>query len=125
VSFTFHRAFDWIKDPSKALRQLETLNVDRILTSGQRINVTEGFDNLIAFKNQTSINIMPGGGVNAQNIRDLKKAGFQQIHFSGTTKELRNYHQTSLSFVSEAFLNEDGWYTTEEDKVKNMIDLVK
>src|SRR6202044_3245532 len=35
MSFTFHRAFDMVRDPAGALEVLINLGVDRVLTSGQ------------------------------------------------------------------------------------------
>ncbi len=42
LSVTFHRAFDMTRDPYKALEDLISLGVDRILTSGQEATVPEG-----------------------------------------------------------------------------------
>ena len=36
LKFTFHRAFDWVLDPLSTMKQLETLGVDYILSSGQQ-----------------------------------------------------------------------------------------
>lgn len=39
---TFHRAFDVVRDPVTALRQLIELGVGRVLTSGQKRSVVDG-----------------------------------------------------------------------------------
>ena len=49
MSFTFHRAFDMVRDPAQALEVLIRLGVDRVLTSGQRATAMEGLDNLKRF----------------------------------------------------------------------------
>ena len=48
---------------------------------------------------------MPGGGINAQSIVQIKAAGFTEVHFSGTVFEDLG---TTLpfSFKTESFLDE-------------------
>ena len=36
MAVTFHRAFDYVKDPKQVLETLIQLGVDRVLTSGQQ-----------------------------------------------------------------------------------------
>src|SRR5690606_37827912 len=45
MHFTFHRAFDWVRDPLLALGQLEDLGVATVLTSGGRARAEEGLEN--------------------------------------------------------------------------------
>jgi len=64
LHFTFHRAFDWIKNQENALLQLERLGVDTILTSGKQINAKSGFKVLTKLNKLAKvITIMPGGGI--------------------------------------------------------------
>ena len=42
MSVTFHRAFDYVKDPKQTLEQLIDLGVNRILTSGQQPTALQG-----------------------------------------------------------------------------------
>src|ERR1051325_9028169 len=48
LNVTFHRAFDMCRDPHKALEELITLGVDRVLTSGQEASCIEGLDLIAA-----------------------------------------------------------------------------
>jgi copper homeostasis protein len=84
LDFTFHRAFDFVKDPEKAIHQLINLGYDRVLTSGTESKATEGLDLLkkLNLKYSTQITIMPGGGVNHKNAHQFLEAGFNQIHLS-------------------------------------------
>ena len=68
-----HRAFDQTPNASEALEQLITLGFDRILTSGQAQNVVVGRDILRGLVEQANgrITIMPGNGVNPDNLKDL------------------------------------------------------
>ena len=46
LSFTFHRAFDWVEDSFEALEILKNIGVNRILTSGKSTSATEGIEHL-------------------------------------------------------------------------------
>ncbi len=85
---TFHKAFDEVKDWKSSMEKLIELGFRRILTSGQAINATEGIAQLIEMKKFASnrIEIMVGGGVNANNILEIKtNVNPHAIHFSGTS----------------------------------------
>ncbi|WP_036386441.1 copper homeostasis protein CutC [Muricauda sp. MAR_2010_75] len=85
LHFTFHRAFDWVEHPKKALAVLEEIGVDTILTSGGSASAADAVEILKNWQSQTSIAIMAGGGINPNNSRDFKEAGLRAIHLSGTT----------------------------------------
>ena len=42
LEFTFHRAFDMVSDPLKEIENLIKIGVNRVLTSGQKENATDG-----------------------------------------------------------------------------------
>ena len=87
LSFTFHRAFDWVINPFEALKRLKKLEVDRILTSGQNTAAEKGIERLKELKEKANncLSIMPGGGINSENALLFKKAGFHEIHCSAST----------------------------------------
>lgn len=88
IPVTFHKAFDEVKDWKSSMEKLIEMGFSRILTSGQAINATEGIEKLIEMKKFASdrIEIMVGGGVNANNILEIKtKVNPNAIHFSGTS----------------------------------------
>ena len=87
MSFTFHRAFDWIKNPKDDLKKLSEIGVDRILTSGQELTAEYGIGLLKELKNLTKVIILPGGGVNLDNVLLFRNAGFSEIHLSATTQQ--------------------------------------
>jgi copper homeostasis protein len=79
----FHRAFDEINDPNKAMRELIDIGVDRILTSGQATAAEQGTKNIreLVEHAHNRIAIMAGGGINHQNIRTIiKNTGVTEIH---------------------------------------------
>jgi copper homeostasis protein len=71
------------QDPYKALQDLETLGVTRILSSGQMPKAIDGIQLLKKLKNKAqTLQIMPGSGINKTNILSFKEAGFEMVHFS-------------------------------------------
>lgn len=81
----FHRAFDCVKNPHEAVKQLINLGVDRVLTSGQKPKATEGWELIrdIQEKYSGRIEILAGSGINSSNAADLVyKTGISQIHSS-------------------------------------------
>ncbi|MBN2730084.1 MAG: copper homeostasis protein CutC [Bacteroidales bacterium] len=86
LSFTFHRAFDLCPDPFQALEDLIDCGIDRILTSGQQDKATEGIDFIekLVEKAAGRIIIMPGGGINAENVGLFLEKGVKEVHASGS-----------------------------------------
>jgi len=102
LEFTFHRAFDEVLNPIQALHQLIELKADRILTSGQAETAVKGLDLLKELINiaENKIIIMPGSGVNINNILEFKKIGSKEIHGS-FIKDPNN--KNSISDFNEIF----------------------
>jgi copper homeostasis protein len=71
---TFHRAFDLCHAPFEALEILIDCGVKRILTSGQKSSAMEGAEFIAALNQQANnrIIIMPGAGINPENISEIK-----------------------------------------------------
>ena len=74
LSVTFHRAFDVCRDPRQALEDIVSLGCDRLLTSGQRATALQGAENIASYVRQAAgrIIIMPGCGVNPDNIAEIE-----------------------------------------------------
>jgi copper homeostasis protein len=100
----FHRAFDWTRNPFEALEEIIEIGCERILTSGQQPTAILGaplIKDLIA-QAASRIQIMPGSGVRAANITDLKNdTGATQFHSSA-----RTLIKSSMEFV-QPFMAED------------------
>jgi copper homeostasis protein len=88
MEFTFHRAFDWCRDPSSSLNELMQLNITRLLSSGQQNQAIDGLSLLKELKkiSANKIEIMPGGGININNVLLFKASGFDSVHFSASEK---------------------------------------
>ena len=85
LPFTFHRAFDVVKDWQAALETLRALGIQRVLTSGGAATAEEGIAVLRQLVTQAgeSLTILPGGGVNRRNARRIiKETGATEIHGS-------------------------------------------
>lgn len=83
----FHKAFDEIDDLDEATRILIDCKVDRILTSGKAIypNILEGCKRIKDLNDKYSdkIELLPGGGVRINNIKDVIRASnSKQIHMT-------------------------------------------
>ena len=82
---TFHRAFDMCKNPFESLEQIIALGCDTLLTSGQQPTAIEGISLLsqLVEKAGDRIIIMPGSGVNEDNIAILAdETKAKEFHFS-------------------------------------------
>ncbi|MDY7396034.1 copper homeostasis protein CutC [Aureibaculum sp. 2210JD6-5] len=126
MSFTFHRAFDWVENPLDGLEHLIEIRVDRILTSGQENESINGITLLKKLKDKANhkIEIMPGGGINLDNILDFKNAGFKEVHFSATTlHQVQN--KVKVSMNSKRFFDETLLAISDVEKIKKNINLIK
>ena len=115
LKFTFHRAFDCVKNPNKALEQLINLGVDRVLTSGQATSAEQGLF-LLKELNKISngrITILAGGGISAKNVINFKDAGFNEIHASASSKL-----ESDNSLFSESLTYSD------PEKIKAILDAI-
>ena len=85
MSVTFHRAFDFTRDPERALEAIIALGCDRLLTSGQAADALTGAPLIRELVRQARgrITIMPGGGITAQNVAAIARAtGAREFHAS-------------------------------------------
>lgn len=85
LDVTCHRAFDMVRDPFKALEDLISVGVNRVLTSGLKEKAILGINTLKKLVEQSNgrIIIMPGCGVNKTNIVELAtQTGALEFHFS-------------------------------------------
>ena len=100
----FHRAFDWTRNPFEALEDVVEVGCERILTSGQQPTAILGaplIKDLIVHA-AGRIQIMPGSGIRAGNIVDLKnETGATVFHSSA-----RTLRKSSMEYI-QPFMNEE------------------
>ncbi len=85
LSLTLHRAFDVCSDAQGALEQAIEIGFDTILTSGQQATAMAGAALIADLVRRADgrIAIMPGSGVSADNIAQLRaQTGAQAFHLS-------------------------------------------
>lgn len=82
---TFHRAFDEVADPEKALQDIVECGFVRILTSGHPENVDSGRARLklLLKRAENQITIIPGGGLRPGHLKELYSNGLlKEVHAS-------------------------------------------
>ena len=124
MNFTFHRAFDWVVNPIEEIKNLEAIGVVRILTSGQENSAEIGILNLITFQKTTSkITLMPGGGINQQNIKLFQKNGFKEVHLSATT-QTKTIEKPTISMNSNKHFDETKIAISDVQKIKKCLEII-
>ena len=96
MNVTFHRAFDMVKDQDEALKAIIYAGCARILTSGGQQTAAKGIEKLaeLVKKAGNRISIMPGSGVNLDNIKNIAETtGAKEIHLSA-----RSYVNGKMNF---------------------------
>ncbi len=126
MTFTFHRAFDWVKDPLKALQQLEDIGINGLLTSGQQVDVWTGRELLLRLlASAQRVTIIPGGGVNQNNVSYFKDNGFDALHFSATSFQRNLAEIPPLSMYSSKFFRDDTIAISDPETIRILVDTVK
>jgi copper homeostasis protein len=129
---TFHRAFDMTAEPFKAMEDIIECGCKRILTSGQMQTAEEGIKLIseLAKKSRERIIIMPGSGINENNIKKIMKATkCDEFHMS-----LRKIISSKMKFRNENIKMGSNTDTSEYEikitsaqrirKIKNLISLI-
>ena len=82
VPWSFHRAIDSSLDPRRSWRRLLDLpRLVAVCTAGSPRGMDAGFDDLLAtLTPEIAALAMPGGGVAAEQVPWLLKAGVRQLH---------------------------------------------
>lgn len=126
LEFTFHRAFDWCKNPLQEVENLINLGVHRILSSGQQNTAIEGIDLLKQIKNcsEKRIEIMPGSGINYTNALAFKEAGFSNIHFSATERKQVLKNTPKVSMHSDSFFEEGIIASSNKEMIQEIKELL-
>ena len=124
-----HRAFDQTPDATEALEQLIALGFDRVLTSGQAQNVVVGRDILRGLVEQANgrITIMPGNGVNPDNLKDLMShTKATDFHTSAkyTVKSPMPTFENSVSFNLDGG-RENDYFETDVAVVTEVVSIAK
>jgi copper homeostasis protein len=127
LGVTFHRAFDMCADMHRATEDIIEIGCERILTSGGKSTAIEGARMIadLVKKAAGRIIIMPGSGVNEQNVADLVQfTGALEVHSSARVRkeskmEFKNDH-IIMGDNSDEYVYEE----TATERVKNILKMV-
>jgi len=127
MEVAFHRAFDMTNDLDQALEDLISLKIKRVLTSGGASSAILGAEKLaqLVKKANGRITIMPGAGINENNIKTLiDQTGATQFHasakeFVASKMKYRNT-ETRMGSIEDEYRYE----LTSETKVKALVDCI-
>ncbi len=123
MSVTLHRAFDYVNDPFETLEKVIDLGFSRILTSGQMNTAIEGKEMLkkLIEKANGRIGILPGGGVNVDNINELLDyTGAKEVHFTAKELVASPFQKNSEAAMSSSGLPEYDYFLTNTAKILEM-----
>lgn len=126
LSFTFHRAFDWTPNPKNAIKELISLKVNRVLTSGQESSAEKGIAVLKELQEITGndLIVMPGGGINPENAELFKEQGFTEIHCSAIQS-----HQTiptpKISMNSQKLVSDTHIAVSNPEKIRQILQRIQ
>lgn len=127
LKVVLHRAFDDANQPEKQIPRLIDMGIQRILTSGQRKTALEGAEYIQRIQQEfgKAITIMPGAGVNADNIEALyQKTGCTHYHMSGKTEVGSKMEYRACIHRSQTPLQEFMIQRADHDKIKAAKDLL-
>jgi len=100
---TFHRAFDEVPDPLAAMEDVVAIGCARILTSGGKPSAEEGSPTISDLVKRAGdrIGILPGGGINAENIeRVARRTSAREFH-SGLSSAVPYPQSNAAAFEAE------------------------
>lgn len=121
---TFHRAFDFARDPFAALEAVIGLGCDRLLTSGRVDDALAGVPLIrrLIGAARGRITVMPGGGIDAQNISVIRDAtGAIEFHASAK-KRVPSRLRTAHARLGNM---DDGDWQTDADGVRERIEALR
>jgi copper homeostasis protein len=115
----FHRAFDWTRNLFEALEDIIELGCERIMTSGQQPKAILGAPLIrdLVIQSGGRIQMMPGSGVRAENIADLKnETGATQFHSSA-----RVLRKSSMEFIQPLMHEDQSVVMADRREIEEMI----
>lgn len=123
----FHRALDVSKNIFESVEDIISIGgFERILTSGGEANVMSAIYNLkeMVKRYDDKITIMPGGGINTDNIEYIKEnTGAKEYHMAANKNidSFMEYRNENVFMGGALRLPEFSLKITDENKVKEII----
>jgi copper homeostasis protein len=125
---TFHRAFDLARDLDEAAEALARNGVSRVLTSGGAAKAVDGIERIAALAGRWSsdIEIMAGGGVREENIREIvERTRVHEVHVRGTrlARTLMTPRRDAIRLRKPLPEDEGAWEETDEQRINALVRL--
>jgi copper homeostasis protein len=128
MDFTFHRAFDLVRNPEKALQDVISTGTSRILTSGLENNVVEGSEMLkdLVELAGNDIKIMAGGGLKSANIQEIiDTTGCNEFHTTAKVWVNSTFiHQSDVKMNGSADIPQDMIMVASLEEVKKLRNII-
>jgi copper homeostasis protein len=130
MSVTFHRAFDLCVDPVRALEDIIATGADRLLTSGQMDSALQGAALIQSLVKQAlgRIIIMPGGGINSENIAEIAKiTGAEEFHLTGRKMigSEMEFRRSGVRMGSQPDIDEYSRKVADRDTIRKISEILK
>jgi copper homeostasis protein len=122
MGVTCNRVFDAAPDPYKALEEIIAIGCERVLTSGQRSGAPLGMALLkeLVQQGEGRIIIMPGAGVRANNVLELKtQTGATEFHTSA-----RMVIPNRVSHQNPEILDIGDELISNEEELRRIVELI-
>lgn len=125
--YSIHRAFDLTKDFTKSLKTCINLGLRDILTSGGAQSAPKGINvikDLINLANN-KITIMPGSGINSDNVLDFTSIGAKIVHLSGKEQHLSKVKNQSDIIFNDYNASDYEKNVASSKKIKKVLEMIK
>lgn len=128
MPFTFHRAFDLVRDQEAALETLIAGRVTRVLTSGGAASAIEGATAIGALVRRAAgqIVVLAGGGVREESVQELvHRTGVGEVHVRGTrvVEVPMAQGRDGIRFRKPLPAQEGAWEETHERRIADIVRL--
>lgn len=122
LPFTFHRAFDITPDLFQAMEDLISLGADRVLTSGGLKSAAEASKIITQLNRQANdrIIILPGGGINEDNIGKLLNTSCSEFHLTGNRIRKSSATENSLRLNGSTDIPESDFLESSVERILNV-----
>ena len=129
LQVTFHRAFDLVVNPFRALDDIVVCGCCRILTSGLKATALDGLDTIRKLVDYSArrIDIMAGSGVHPDNVQNFINAGVDAVHFSAkklipSKMKFRNKY---VPIMQADAMSDYDLIAVDEDKIRKMVEIIR
>jgi len=130
IPVTIHRAFDMTKNMNESLQTCLDLGIERILTAGFANKAIDGLENLKLLINESKdkIIIMPGSGINKDNLTVLlDHVCSDEVHMSAkkSVSSKMTYKEEGVSMGRDEKANEFKRFIANKEEIETVQEILK